>query len=164
VAVLKLLLAHGAIIDVKDYILVTPLKLALLKGKKDREIAKILIENGADVSFKDNYTPLLPAACYGYAEIISCLLDKGANVNTRIIKPHGRTVLHYLALNINKLDKDTYAKTLSCFFAHGADLSIVDNDGKTASQLAREKGNNEMAEMLERYQQNLEQGNKWSLQ
>jgi ankyrin repeat protein len=53
----------------------------------DHEIAKLLIESGADVNLRgsdDYFTPLIKAAYYGHIEIVRLLLDAGADVHARI--------------------------------------------------------------------------------
>lgn len=58
-----------------------PLNLALMIGRWD--IAKYLIDNGADVNVKsgNGITPLMIASAWGNLELVKLLLEKGANVN-----------------------------------------------------------------------------------
>jgi ankyrin repeat protein len=62
------------------------------------EIAKLLIDKGADVNAKtkDNMTPLHNAAQNGCDEIIELLLNSGANVNAKNI--FGQTPLHIASM------------------------------------------------------------------
>jgi ankyrin repeat protein len=49
------------------------------------ELAKLLLERGADVKAKDNdgYTPLHLASISNYIELAKLLLDRGADVNAK---------------------------------------------------------------------------------
>ena len=73
----------------------TPLHLAAQKGYVD--IARALIDKGADVNAKNNYggTPLRLAAWMGKADIAKVLIDKGADVNVK--SKDGETPLHMAA-------------------------------------------------------------------
>ncbi|QRI42727.1 ankyrin repeat protein [Cheloniid poxvirus 1] len=88
---LKLLLDHGADVNVKDVSGFPPLSYAVLGYNViDADIAKVLIERGADVNLPNNVleTPIF------YAFNLSCLhilLDNGADINALNI--YGKTVL-----------------------------------------------------------------------
>lgn len=59
----------------------TALSLAAFEG--DKEIARLLIDNGADVNMRDEWgeTPLRSASVSGNLDLVDLLLDEGANVN-----------------------------------------------------------------------------------
>jgi len=81
---------------VKDKGGFTPLHWAAHHGHK--EIAELLIANGADVNAKNEggFTPLHSAASLGYKEIIELLIAKGADVNAEVVSKtryNGRTPL-----------------------------------------------------------------------
>ena len=61
----------------------TPLHLACLCGRT--EVARWLIERGADINAKDGYgwTPLHCATCRKHIEIVEHLLDRGADTGIR---------------------------------------------------------------------------------
>lgn len=65
------------------------------------EIAKLLIENGADVNKKDkeNNTPLHIAVQNNSLELVKLLIEKGADVNAT--DKNGRTLLHIAVENNN---------------------------------------------------------------
>lgn len=68
--------------DCTDKDELTPLQLACHKG--DYKLAKILIDNKADVNYtkrKDRYTALMFAAIGGKCDIVKLLLEQGADVN-----------------------------------------------------------------------------------
>ena len=68
---------------------------AAIKGQF--HVAKILLQNGADVNANDNYqwTPLHLAAYYGDSKIAKLLLENGALVNAKNID--GKTPIHLAA-------------------------------------------------------------------
>ena len=82
VAVVKLLLDHGADIKAVDYKKQTPLHLAARWGRL--AIAEALLERlpPAGISARDKHgdTPLHLAARWGYEDIVNLLIEKGANV------------------------------------------------------------------------------------
>jgi tankyrase len=61
----------------------TPLDFASMHGRAD--VAKLLIESGAEVDLADMYqrTPLRKAAFTGRYDVVKLLLEHGANVNAR---------------------------------------------------------------------------------
>ena len=90
--------ANGVDINAWDSeIGITALSWAALLG--DTEIAKFLIEKGAEVNAKsrDGSTPLHSAAFLGNAEIAELLIQKGADVNPKNYK--GETLLDVSAVN-----------------------------------------------------------------
>jgi ankyrin repeat protein len=80
----KQYLAAGANVNAGGVFRATPLHLAAWLGHK--EIAELLITNGADVNAKkavEGETPLHEAAAYGNKEIAELLIVNGANVNVK---------------------------------------------------------------------------------
>lgn len=61
--------------------------------RRDIEIVKLLLENGADVNARDisGITVLMHVSRYGYTEIAKMLIEKGADVNAK--DNEGRTAL-----------------------------------------------------------------------
>ncbi|MCK4753354.1 MAG: ankyrin repeat domain-containing protein [Planctomycetes bacterium] len=87
----SLLIDYGARVDVKSSFGLTPLCSAMFHSRdlKDRDlmddVAKILIENGADVNFqtRSGYTPLHYAAGWANKETVELLLSIGVDVNAK---------------------------------------------------------------------------------
>lgn len=79
----------------------------LIEGAKHLDIVKYLIENNADVNFKDysGRTPLMTASYYGNLEAIKYLIDNGADINNRIKNKFN----FYVSKNSNALDFALYS-------------------------------------------------------
>jgi len=80
-------LAAGADVNAKNKAEMTPLHYASMMGHK--EVAGLLITNGADVNAKSQFqnfgeTPLHHAAWGSHKEIVELLITKGADVNAII--------------------------------------------------------------------------------
>jgi ankyrin repeat protein len=110
------------------------------------EIARLLIEKGADVNKKVRYgmkvTPLMEAALRGRTEMMSLLLDSGAEINTT--NDLGWTALRY-SVTYGKLD------AMRLLLDKGTDINIGDHMGFTALAVA-EKLDQTMAQVLKEAQ------------
>ena len=88
------------------------------------EVAKLLIDSGADVNKKCiDWTPLHTGALNGNAETVKMLLDNGADVNAK--DKHGRTPL-YLAI-----DRMFRKKLVHLLLENGANINTKNEDGHT---------------------------------
>ena len=90
-----------------------------------KEIAELLIANGADVNAKDSneaWTPLHYAALNGNKELVELLIAKGADMNVKANEEW--TPLHTTALEGNK-------EVVELLIAKGVDVNAKDVDGKT---------------------------------
>jgi uncharacterized protein len=113
---------------------------------KRRDVVRYLLEAGADArpaSRQGGFTPLHSAVATDAAavdiEIMRMLLDKGADPNAKA--QSGSTPLHTVGFTGDRASLDLLLK-------HGADPAITNNDGKTAAEIARERGNQEVADLL----------------
>ena len=165
-------LAAGTDVNARGADGVTALLYAAAKGHK--EIAELLIANGADVDAakaKDGVTPLHVAAASGHTEVVELLIANGADVNAQGVG--GMTPLTW-AENVNQ--KETAAllrkhggKTSSWFKAgdsihiaagaghieavkqhlvDGANVNAKTNSGRTPLHSAAWGGHKEIAELL----------------
>ena len=156
----KLLLEKGAGVNQADEGGMTPLDIAdndeireLLRAKGGKEslfgaacnghteVAKLLLENGADPNqaTSNGWTPLLRAALYGRTETVKLLLDAGAKINQA--DNDGWTPLYEAALN----GQPEVAKLL---LDAGADPNQADSFGGTPLHQASAHGHTEIAKLL----------------
>lgn len=137
------LLSHAADPNAKDEDGHTPLHLAVRSSQED--ITELLLANGADANAQDKNgrTPLHLLDQYKLADVKICslLLAKGADVHAK--DRDGRTPLFYV------IGLGAKAKAIvDLLLTAGADANATDNDGTTLLQLAREKGQEELAQLL----------------
>eukprot|EP01064_Diplonema_japonicum_P010212 TRINITY_DN1753_c0_g1_i1.p1 TRINITY_DN1753_c0_g1~~TRINITY_DN1753_c0_g1_i1.p1 ORF type:complete len:304 (+),score=50.60 TRINITY_DN1753_c0_g1_i1:55-912(+) len=93
-------------------------------------VALLLLQNGADpnVTNEGNRTPLHHATTDHNASVINTLLDYNADINAR--DACGKTALHLAAIyNDGHLSAET-------LLSHGADNTVLDNENRTAYDLA----------------------------
>jgi ankyrin repeat protein len=105
---------------------------------KRREVVRYLLEMGADprrASRQGGFAPLHSAVATDAGardiEIVRMLLDKGADANAR--SESGSTPLHTVAFTGDR-------ESLDLLLEHGADPAIKNREGKTAADIARERG------------------------
>jgi ankyrin repeat protein len=103
------------------------------------EIAKIMIDAGADVNIKneDGDSPLHFSAYYDRYEISKMLIDAGADLDMQ--EDSGKTALHLSVYNNN-------IKNVKNLMNAGAKTDIKDNYGQTPYDLAKSE---EMKEFLQ---------------
>jgi len=157
----RLLLQHGAEVNVVNNLWLTPLHYAVNCGWN--EIVQMLLDHGAKVNALNNFdfTPLHYAANQGEIKIAKLLIEKRAPLN--IQNMFGQTPLHCASNHKHfKFNcEDCRSQYKYCSVSHGrievvklliekgAKLYLEDEDGCTALDLARNKGFEEVVNLLE---------------
>ena len=107
----------------------------------DLEVARQLVEQGADVSAADKYgtTPLHLACKEGHQEVARLLIEQGADVSA--VDKDGTTPLHIASRN-------GHQEVARPLIEQGADVSAADKYGTTPVHQAIWYGNQEVARLL----------------
>ena len=105
------------------------------------DIAKLLLESGANVNACDNdgTTPLTGAALKGHVEVAKLLIEAGADVNSK--NNNGQTALMYASYN-------GQTEIVKMLIEARVDIYDQDNNGYTALMLASEQGHTNIVELL----------------
>ncbi len=138
-----LLLDRSADMEKKNSIAQTALMIAASLGKD--EMVKLLLDRGADVHVGNDsgYTPLRVAAYYGKAKAAELLLERGA----------AEEINQYDRLNMTPLmwaANGGFPDMARLLLEFGADASLRNLDGETAADVARRKGNENVACLIEK--------------
>jgi len=147
----------------------TPLSVASRRGHS--EVARVLLEHGADTETRDNatYSPLLWSSQKGHVEVLRVLLEHHADVN--FLDQYNWTALH-LASNFGHVavaqvllgnGADANARTMDnltplysarnegvtrILLEYGADPNARDSNNRTPLHLAMRRDNAEVARVL----------------
>ncbi|OQA80894.1 MAG: Ankyrin repeats (3 copies) [bacterium ADurb.Bin243] len=138
--VVKLLVENGAEINEVNYYDKSSLLLTALNENKP-EIARYLIEKGADLNFADSesYKILHTAVDKNYADIAGLILKRGYDVNKRD--------RYYETAIFDAIDKN-FTECFTALIENSAEINICNHDGETPLHLAAKKGNIGFAEKL----------------
>lgn len=122
----KILVEHGANVNIRDRNESTPLHYA-----HNLSIIKLLVEHGADVKAvnDDGYTVLM--SCNEYhcdAEIIKYLIEAGVDINAKDYL--GETFLSHICHNHYWEIIDDIIDILEYLIKHGADVNTLDEEGR----------------------------------
>lgn len=143
----RALLEEGADVHICGSYGALPLTLAARYNNPD--IVGMLLDAGAELSRadEDGYTALMEAANCMVSDSLRLLIQRGAEVNAR--SSNGATPLIYGVFALGE-DFATPAPddVVAILLANGADLKIRDSEGKSALDVARETGNDELVEFL----------------
>jgi ankyrin repeat protein len=116
----------------------SPLTLACYRG--NNEVAKLIVENGADINHKSpSGTPLMASIVKGNNDMIAFLLLKNTDVN--LTDETGITALMYAAMFKNK-------NAVLLLLQKNADKTKIDAKGKTAFEYAVFSGQEEIINLL----------------
>jgi len=154
IAAVKQYLDNGVNVNAKNEPGLTPLHWAVNEDFKGshRELAKLLIDKGADVKATDDIldTPLHGASNKETAEL---LIKAGADVDAK--GPKGRTILYSSARNAANAPSQTWAMYLGLvelLIAKGADVDVKNESGETPLHVVArqfdEKKASEICELL----------------
>jgi hypothetical protein len=141
----KVLIEFGAPINAQNKYGNTPLHIAIYLDSV--EIVQLLLSRGADVQLCDirGRTALHDATEFGNTDAVRALINAGANVNT--LDKDLQSPLHSAALGLDttvtyykSIPLSTRKGVIGILLQNGADPSLVDRNGKTAMQLARDAG------------------------
>jgi ankyrin repeat protein len=137
------LLAHGADVNERDELILTPLHRASWKGRL--AVAKFLIQHGADVNTRNKLgsTSLHIASRFGHPDIVRLLPDEGANINAKARDLW--TPLHFASA-------DNHLEVVKLLLERGANVHVQSEEGWTPSQLALITGRKwEIIQLLSEY-------------
>ena len=127
----KILISHGAKIDVRDTV---NNDTALIYGIRDGKfrVAEFLLEAGADPNLADRrgFAPVHIAVARNEVKLVQRLLDHGAAINVRTYSD-GKTPLMIAAAA-------GFEEMVEILLSRGADPSIVDSAGKSSLERAAE--------------------------
>ena len=141
----KLLTEHGADINYSNFEYGPVIAVAVSQGCID--IVKYLVSQGVDpaMTYTNGYSysgksySLLNAAVGNKTtEIAEYLIEQGADINTQTDSVSGLPLI-FVALRAENIE------LLKLLIEKGADTSVVDKDGKTIFDLAKEQGYDEIA-------------------
>lgn len=144
-SIVKVLVEHGADIDITDSKSQNVLQKAAVKG--DKALVAYLLDHGADVYHADGigYTSTHYAARNGFAEIVQLLIDNGADPQRQT--SDGRTPLH---------DCYDHVETIHTLSKNGVDVDKVTKHGFTPLYIAAYIGNVDVVKVLLSYNPDLE--------
>jgi ankyrin repeat protein len=122
------------------------------------EILRLLFAAGADPNLPTlSRTPLSLAAHTGDVEVVTLLLDSGANPAgegwspfSKLSRPKGGLAFYGNA--IHQASEKGFTEVVRLLCNRGADPLARDHEGKTARQIAIERGHTDIVRFLEQYE------------
>ena len=115
--------------------------------RNNPDVVEVLLDAGAEINRADEngYTALMEAANCMVPDTLRLLIEHGAGVNAR--SKIGATSLIYgiFALGEN-FETPTPDDVVATLLSNGADLEARDLEGKSALDVARETGNDELVD------------------
>ncbi|MBO7081692.1 MAG: ankyrin repeat domain-containing protein [Neisseriaceae bacterium] len=148
------LLKSGADANVRNHGGETPL-MVLAFHHDNPEIAKILIDHGADIEAKDNSndTPVIEAAWGGRPNLTKLLIEKGAKVNAQ--SANGKTPLHWASENLPNGSPSITAEgrlaVVQILLENKANVNAKDSQGYTPLDLATKSEKSDIASLLKKH-------------
>lgn len=141
----RILIEKGTDINIQDDLKNNPFLYAGAEGYL--EILKHTIEAGADPKLLNRYggTALIPASEHGYVDVVQELLEH-TDVDVNHINTPGWTAL--LEAIVYSDGGRKHQETIKLLIEHGADVNIPDLEGVTPLQHAKDRGFEEIKEIL----------------
>ncbi|GAA0133945.1 ankyrin repeat domain-containing protein [Paenibacillus sp. YSY-4.3] len=141
----KVLIQHCADINIRDNSLNNVFLYAGASGYL--EIVKLAIDADADTKLTNRFggTALIPASERGHVEVVQELLER-SDVDVDHINNLNWTAL--LEAIILGNGGERHQRIVQLLITHGADVNIGDGNGVTPLEHARQKGFNEIADIL----------------
>jgi ankyrin repeat protein len=142
VPLLKLLHQANASLDIKDDVGWTPMMIASHSGHLP--CVQFLVEQGAKIEYtynRLNHSSLRIAVINSHVEVVSYLLNAGANVD--VVNWKGRTLLTEISSS-----KKCQATVMRLLLDHGANIDAQDNHGWTALITAMLAENTDAVKLL----------------
>lgn len=141
--IVKLLIDKGADVNAQNEAGQTALMRA---ATRNFNLTELLLKHGADktISTKDGMNAFRAACYYNKYEIAKLLFDPSTDLNVK-----GKDELGFTALMLAALSPSP--KIVDMLLKNGADLNIKNNRGKTALDVAIEKDNKGVIEVINKY-------------
>ncbi|WP_272687415.1 ankyrin repeat domain-containing protein [Providencia sp. PROV149] len=145
IEVAQFLIEQGANVNARDAIQDSPYLYAGARGLQ--EILEMTLAHGADLKSTNRYggTALIPAAERGHVKTVQTLIDAGVDVNH--VNRLGWTALIEAIILGDGSEK--YAAIVTQLIKGGADVNLADASGKSPLALAKQKGYDNLVEILE---------------
>ncbi|MEK4198634.1 ankyrin repeat domain-containing protein [Cytobacillus sp. FSL K6-0265] len=147
VEIVKVLIVHGADINIRNKRLDNVLLYAGAEGLL--QIVQLAIQAGADTTITNRYggIAIIPACERGHIEVVKELLTHSDTDVNHINDLHWTALLEAIILSDGG---KTHQEIVQLLIDHGADIKITDKDGVTPLQHARDRGYQEIVEILEK--------------
>ncbi|HEY9319089.1 MAG TPA: ankyrin repeat domain-containing protein [Achromobacter sp.] len=142
----RVLIEAGADVNAQNQMQDSAYLLAGAQGY--REILALTLQHGADLKSTNRYggTALIPACERGHVEVVKTLLQAGVDPNH--VNRLGWTGL--LEAIILSDGGPRHQQIVALLIEGGADVNLADGDGRTPIAHARQRGQREMVQLLER--------------
>ncbi|MCA9792407.1 MAG: ankyrin repeat domain-containing protein, partial [Candidatus Eremiobacteraeota bacterium] len=137
------LLSSGCEVNARGPAGWTPLFWACHMGRG--RIVELLLKRNVEVNLRDDlgWSPLHVAAAGGHADCAVALLSANARVNAKE-KTRGQTPMHLAASR-------SHMKMVEVLMLNGGDVTLQDQEGKSAMDVAGERGNRLMVRFMNKF-------------
>ena len=143
-----LLVEYGVNVDFQNIKGETPLIVASREGH---------VDVGADLNLQCNamgLTALMTACLYDQRDVVTFLVEHGANVNLQ--SKDGSTALYLFLCGISMYSDDNYCNVLSSLIENGADVNACTHDNRTPLMAASRNGHINAVALLVQHGANMD--------